>query len=116
MKLIGINQNITAVQSLFYPVINSLVQMNNSNINISAWYTPFSAYGDYYANLSGTNTPPAGGIAVSSRLLSRAHLTATAALRYMLNMTAGQPDEQTIGSAAIVGGPGLLQTNNAQAG
>jgi len=116
MSLIALAQPLAQVQALFNPVASALTYLNGTNLNIAVEYRQYPTYSAWFYDLGNVNAPPAGGIAVSSRLLGRTHLNDTAALRYMLHLAAGQPGEGVVASVSIVGGPGLAQAANPLSG
>ncbi len=112
----GPGQDMAVLQTLCNPLLAGLAPLNNTSLLVSGSYMQFNTYADYFNRVANFNTPPAGGTAVFSRLLSKAHLRDAGPLRYMLNMTAGQAAEQTTAMVAIVGGPGLQRGSDAFSG
>jgi len=111
MSLLALAQPLSQVQALFSPVVSALAYLNGSHLNIAVDYRPYPTYSAWFYDLGNVNAPPAGGIALSSRLLGRAELSDTAALRYMLHLAAGQPGEGVVASVSLVGGPGLARAD-----
>ncbi|MCJ1353685.1 MAG: hypothetical protein MMC33_003672 [Icmadophila ericetorum] len=99
------NKSIGYAENLFAPIAEKLQPYRNTSLYISTTYSSFPTYDAYYNALSGANVPVSASFAGGSRLLDRPSLTANAtALKQMLNVTAGTPDQYTSNNICLVGG------------
>jgi FAD/FMN-containing dehydrogenase len=97
-------QSSAQAQSIFAPVAAKL-QRYNGSLQMSTNYTPFPSYATFYSALSGVQQPVGSSGAAGSRLFDRAALTGSAAaLKQMLNITAGSPGEFAQTGVSLVSG------------
>ncbi|MCJ1441185.1 MAG: hypothetical protein MMC23_001671 [Stictis urceolatum] len=86
----------------FAPVGRRLSSLNASLV-ISTNYIPFPSYAEYYSTLSGVQSAVGTSSALGSRLLDKQALTQSPeALRDMLKITAGRPEESTSNNICLV--------------
>ena len=100
------NKTAAQAQALFTPIAHQLAKYNGTRLYMTMKYLQFSSYFSYYYALSDVVTPVgSSGGALGSRLLDRKALTGNpVALRTMLNITAGTPDQATSNNIVFVGG------------
>ena len=98
-------QTIAEAQRIYAPVAAKLAPYNGTSLSLTASYLSFPSYATYYATLSGVQEPVGASAAIGSRLLDRKALAdSPAALRQMLNATAGTPGQFTSTNVALVSG------------
>ena len=91
--------------AIFDPTIDKLMKYNGTNLYLSASYSSFPTYVDYYNKLSGIITPVGQTAALGSRLLDRKALSGDMdKLKKMLQTIAGKPEEATSNNIVLVGG------------
>ncbi|KAL2069926.1 hypothetical protein VTL71DRAFT_14605 [Oculimacula yallundae] len=98
------NQTLSSAQATFAPVAARLAPYNRTSLSISTTYSSFPSYQSYYTTLSGVQSPVGTSGAVGSRLLDRAALTYSPALKTMLNVTAGLPGQFAQSNVCMVSG------------
>ena len=98
-------QTIADAESTFAAVAAKLAPYNGTSLSLRTSYLSFPSYAAYYTALSGAQQPVGALGAIGSRLLDRKALTdSPAALRQMLNITAGTPGQFTSTNVALVSG------------
>ena len=100
------NKTATQAQALFAPIWRQLAKYNGTSLFMTTKYLQFSNYASYYSTLSDVVIPVGSSSgALGSRLLTRETLTGNpAALKTMLNITAGTPEQATSSNIVFVGG------------
>ena len=100
------NKTTTQAKALFAPVARQIAKYNGTRLYVTTKYLQFSSYFSYYYSLSDVVTPVGSSSgALGSRLLGRKALTGSpAALRAMLNITAGTREQATNNNIVFVGG------------
>ncbi|KAM6487652.1 hypothetical protein HDV62DRAFT_400066 [Trichoderma sp. SZMC 28011] len=115
------NQTVEQVQSTMAPVMANLVPFKSRGLDVTLQLIPFPDYFSYTSALQNNSMAIGGGILMSSRFYEQKHLTAanTAAIRQMVNATAGLPGQNTsvvvdiTGGGAVVNAPPLTGVNPA---
>lgn len=98
-------RSIEEAEALFAPVKAQLSQYNGTSLYMESKYFSFSTYNDYYNTLSNVASPVGQTAALGSRFLDRQALTGDpAALRNMLEITVGTPEQATSVNMVFVGG------------
>lgn len=100
------NKTITQAQALFAPFAREFEKYNDTRLHMTTRYLQFSSYASYYSTLSDVVGPVGSSSgALGSRLLGREALTENpSALKTMLNITAGTPEQATSNNIVFVGG------------
>jgi hypothetical protein len=106
----ALNQSLTDAQKAFDPLLQALQKYNGSSLFVSVTWFEFPTYAAYYQAMSGVHQPVGSDNgALSSRMFDKAALTDDPfALRTMIGVIAGKPEERTINSVALVGGGKVL--------
>ena len=90
---------------LFDPVASQLSKFNGTSLYMESTYYSFSTYNDYYYTLSDIASPVGQTAALGSRFFDRQALTGnTTALRKMLEIIVGPPEQATSINVVFVGG------------
>lgn len=98
-------KDIPKAQTIFSPVLSSLLPYNGTSLDLRIKYVPFPNYAEYYSTLSNISSPIGSSAALGSRLLDRSALTSSrSALSHMLNVTAGEPAQAVSNNIVFVGG------------
>ncbi|KAL7952171.1 hypothetical protein V8C34DRAFT_310248 [Trichoderma compactum] len=116
-----LNQTVEQVQSTMAPVMANLALYKSRGLDVTLQLIPFPGYFSYTSALQNNSMAIGGGILMSSRFYEQKHLTAanTAAIRQMVNVTAGLPGQNTsvvvdiTGGGAVVNAPPLTGVNPA---
>lgn len=110
------NKSIADVTALFASTAAKLAPYNGTSLHISTTYQHFDTYFDYYYATNGINSAAEGEAALVSRLMGKEHLSNTAGLKEMLNVTAGAPFEFTFNEICLVGGGAVLDDSDDHSG
>ncbi|PNP55757.1 hypothetical protein THARTR1_03977 [Trichoderma harzianum] len=100
------NQTVEQVQSTMAPVMANLAPYKSRGLDVTLQLIPFPDYFSYTSALQNNSMAIGGGILMSSRFYEGKHLTTanTAAIRQMVNVTAGLPGQNTSVVVNITGG------------
>ncbi|CAI7591800.1 unnamed protein product [Penicillium glandicola] len=108
----AMNKSLAQSQKVFDPLFQILKMYNGSSLHISVVWYEFPTYRAYFQTLSGVSQPVGAGSpnsAMTSRMFGKAALTTSrTALRNMIGVTAGNPDELTFSTVELVGGGKVL--------
>ena len=98
-------KTVSEAEKIFAPVMAKLAPYNGASLSLTTSYLSFPTYVSYYTTLSGAQESVGAIGAIGSRLLNRKALTSSAAaLKRMLNITAGTPGQFTSTNVALVSG------------
>jgi hypothetical protein len=97
-------------QEAFDALFETLQKYNGSSLDISVVWYKFPTYGAYYQAMSGVSQPVGSpNSTMTSRMFGKAALTANrTALRNMIGITAGNPEEYATNTVELVGGGKVL--------
>lgn len=99
------NQSISAARNAFAPTLAKLLPYNMTELFISVSYSSFPNYWTFYHTDSGVEPAVGSASALGSRLFSRAAVQDNpAALRDMISVVAGTPEQYTSNNFELVSG------------
>ncbi|PQE12027.1 isoamyl alcohol oxidase protein [Rutstroemia sp. NJR-2017a BVV2] len=105
-------KTIQQVEALFQPTLEKLLVYNGTALNIAVSYATYGSYWDYYFSTSGVNSAASANSALVSRLFTKDNLSKGAALRKMLNTTAGTAYEGTVNGFCLVSGGAVFNSSD----
>ena len=113
MSLGAFNKTPAQVEQLFAPTAAKLAKYA---VTVSANYTQYATYFDYYYATNGVNSAAESESALTSRLFGKEALSNSTGLARMLNVTAGLPDQYIFNEIEATGGGFVLSTPDPYSG